>query len=56
MAGLLELSNNRDNLPDDLSIAISELISPMHSAGVGMNNQAVVLPAAAPARYRFRRA
>ena len=49
MAGLLELSNNRDNLSNDLGIAISKLISPMLSAWIGMNNEAVVLPAAAPA-------
>jgi hypothetical protein len=46
----LELSHNGDNLPDHLNIAISELLSPMHSAWVGMNDQTVVLPAAAPAR------
>jgi hypothetical protein len=50
MTGLLELSNNHDNLSNDLRIAISELVSPMYSAGVGMNYQAVVLPAAASAR------
>jgi len=50
MAGLLELSNDHDNLSNNLRIAISELISPMHSARVGMNNQAIVLPAAASAQ------
>lgn len=45
-----QLSHNGDNLPDYLCIAISELISPMHSARVGMNDQTVVLQAAAPAR------
>jgi len=50
MAGLLELSNNHGNLSNDLRIAIPELISPMYSAGVGVNYQAVVLPAAAPAQ------
>ena len=50
MAGLLELSNDHDNLSNDLRIAISELISPMYSARIGMNNETVVLPAAAPAQ------
>ena len=47
--GRSEPSNNGDNLPNDLSIAISELLSPMNSTGIGVNDQAVVLPAAAPA-------
>src|ERR1051325_972648 len=50
MAGLLEFSNYHDNLSNNLRIAISKLIAPVHSAWVGMNNQAVILPAAAPAR------
>ena len=49
MAGLLELSNDHGNLSNDLRIAISELISPMYSAWISMNNETVVLPAAAPA-------
>ena len=35
--------------PNDLSIAISELLSSMNSTGIEVNQQAVVLPAAAPA-------
>ena len=42
-------SHYGDNLPNDFSIAASELISPMNSAWVGVNNQAIVLPATAPA-------
>jgi hypothetical protein len=35
--------------PNDLSIAISELLSSMNSTGIEVNQQAVVPPAAAPA-------
>ena len=45
-------SHEADDLSHHLRIAISELISPMYSARVGMNNQTVVLPAAAPAQVR----
>ena len=45
-----QLSHNGANLSYDLNISISKLISPMYSARVSVNNQAVVLPAAAPAR------
>jgi hypothetical protein len=41
-------SHYGDNLPNDLSIAISELLSSMNSTGIEVN-QAVVLRAAAPA-------
>ena len=42
-------SHYGDNLPNDIGIAISELLSSMYSAGIGVNDQAVVLPAAASA-------
>ena len=41
-------SHYGDNLPNDIGIAISELLSSMYSAGIGVNDQAVVLTAAAP--------
>jgi len=47
--GLSEASDDCDNLPNDLSIAISEWLSPMNSTGIRVNDQAAVLPAAASA-------
>ncbi|HWO34589.1 MAG TPA: hypothetical protein VNO32_37835 [Candidatus Acidoferrum sp.] len=44
-----EPSHYGDNLPNHLSIAISELLPSMNSTGIEVNHQAVVLPAAAPA-------
>src|SRR5581483_5524494 len=43
-------SHNHDNLPNYLSIAISELFSSMNPAWIGVNHQAAILPAAAPAQ------
>jgi hypothetical protein len=42
-------SHYGDNLPNDLSIAISKLLSSMNSTGIEVNQQAVVPPAAEPA-------
>lgn len=47
-----ELSSDGDDLSNDLRIAISEVFLLMHSSWVGMNHQAVVLPAATPAQIR----
>jgi hypothetical protein len=42
-----QLSHDRDDLPNDLDIVISKLLSPMNSAGIRVNYQTVVLAAAA---------
>ena len=45
-----ESSDNCDNLPNYLGIAIPELISPVDSARIRVNDQTAVLAAAAPAQ------
>jgi hypothetical protein len=42
-----KLASNCRNFPNDLSVSVSELLSLMNSVGIGVNDQAVVLSAAA---------